>query len=60
LVRGRCHSFLHKDAGDYLAASEQFGVGDGTTKTFQLSKLSTMPGTSATYLRKVTHPLAGA
>lgn len=34
LVRGRCHTFLHKDWGDYQATAEPFGTGDGTTTTF--------------------------
>lgn len=34
LCRGRCHTFLHKDWGDFQAVNEPFGVGDGTTKTF--------------------------
>lgn len=60
LTRGRTHSFLHKDAADYLASNDQFGIGDGTTRTFQLSKLSKVAGTSVTYVRKVTRPLTGA
>lgn len=59
LTRGRTHSFLHKDSGDYKAVNEKFGTGDGATKTFQLSKLSTVAGTSVTYLRKIVHPVAG-
>lgn len=60
LTRGRCHSFLLKDWGDYQAEDEQFGTGDGTTTTFQLKKVTTLSGTSATYTRTITHPLAGA
>lgn len=59
LTRGRCHTFLHKDWGDFVAVNEPFGKGDGTTTTFQLSKTSTMPGTSATYQRTITKPVAG-
>lgn len=60
IVMGRTHSFLHKDWGDYLAQDAQFGLGDGVTKIFQLKKVSTMPGTSATYERTITKPVAGA
>src|SRR5574337_989281 len=59
LTRGRCHSFLVKDRGDFRAENEQFGVGDGTTKVFQLKKVSTLAGTSATYERTISRPLAG-
>jgi len=60
LVRGRCHTFLHKDWGDYEATAEPFGTGDGATTTFQLKKVSTYAGTSATYERTITKPVAGA
>lgn len=59
LCRGRCHSFLHKDWGDYQATNEPFGTGDGATKSFQLKKTSTLAGTSATYERTITKPVAG-
>lgn len=59
LCRGMCHTFLHKDWGDFEATNEPFGVGDGVTKTFQLKKTSTMPGTGATYERTITKPVAG-
>lgn len=60
IVRGRCHSFLHKDYGDYQAVDEPFGMGDGVTKVFQLQKVSTVAGTSATYVRTINKPVAGA
>src|SRR5690606_6994239 len=58
-ARGRNHTFLHKDWGDYRAEDEQFGIGDGTTTTFQLKKVSTLAGTSATYERIITKPKSG-
>lgn len=54
ICRGRNHSFLHRDWGDYEAIDEPFGIGDGTTTTFQLSKLSSDGG--GTYLRTITKP----
>jgi uncharacterized protein (TIGR02217 family) len=59
VTRGRCHSFLHKDWGDYQAEDAQFATGDGTTKTFQLKKTTVIAGTTATYVRTITHPVAG-
>ena len=60
VCQGKTHSFLHKDWGDYLANDAQFGIGDGATKVFQLSKVSKVAGTSATYTRVVNKPLVGA
>lgn len=56
--RGQLHSFLVKDYSDYEAVNDVFGEGDGTTKTFQLSKTSTFG--SASYVRTITKPLAGS
>lgn len=56
LCRGRAHTFLHKDRTDHHATNESIGTGDGTTTTFQLSKLSTLAGTTATYTRVITKP----
>lgn len=60
ICRGRAHTFLFKDWGDYRATNEPFGTGDGVTKTFQLKKISTIEGTSASYDRTITKPVAGA
>lgn len=54
VVRGRLHTFLHRDWADYTAVNERFGVGDGTNKIFQLRKTSTLG--SATYDRLITKP----
>lgn len=56
VVRGRLHSFLHKDWADYQADNSHFGTGDGTTVTFQLSKTSVVG--SATYTRTINKPVA--
>lgn len=55
VCRGRNHTFLHRDWGDFEAIGEQFGVGDGVTTVFQLSKLSTLSG-GGSYLRTITKP----
>jgi len=57
-MRGQLHSFLIKDWADNTANAAQFGQGDGTTKTFQLSIQSTFG--LATYTRTITKPQAGA
>lgn len=57
ICRGRNHTFLHRDWGDFEAVDEPFGVGDGVTVAFQLSKLSSEGG--GTYLRTITKPEAG-
>src|SRR5699024_4416741 len=56
LTRGKAHTFLHKDWADHRADNESIGTGDGVTTEFQLSKLSTVSGTSATYERIITKP----
>lgn len=55
IVRGRLHSFLHKDWADFHASNAAFGVGDGATTVFQLSKISTQ-GAGA-YTRVITKPV---
>lgn len=60
IVRGKLHTFLNRDWGDFQATDEPFGLGNGTTTIFQLSKLSSMPDfPTATYTRIVTKPDAG-
>lgn len=56
--RGMTYAFLFRDWTDYEADDEKFGVGDGTTKTFQLSKTSSLPG-GTPYTRIVRAPEAG-
>lgn len=56
--RGAVYAFLFRDWTDFNAADAQFGVGDGTTKTFQLSKTSSLPG-GTPYVRTVRAPEAG-
>lgn len=58
VMRGRLHTFLHRDYGDYIATDEPFGTGDGATTTFYLSKTSTVG--SGTYQRAITKPAVGA
>jgi len=56
--RGMANAFLFRDWTDYQAVDAQFGVGDGTTKTFQLSKTSSLPG-GTPYIRTIRAPDAG-
>lgn len=58
ICRGKTHTFLHRDWADYQAADAQFGIGDGTTNTFYLSKVSSSGG--GAYTRKITKPDVGA
>ena len=61
VMRGRLHTFLHRDWGDFTAVNEPFGTGDGTTAVFQLSKASSIPGfPAATYTRIITKPNVSA
>lgn len=55
ICRGRAHTFLFRDWGDFTAADDVFGTGDGVETVFQLSKLST-DVSGGTYLRTVTKP----
>ncbi len=52
ICRGMLHAFLFQDGMDPVAVDEPFGVGDGATETFQLSKLSV--GDGQEYRRIVT------
>lgn len=51
VCRGQLHAFLYRDPLDNEADNETFAFGDGTTDTFQLSKISTIDGVS--YVRNV-------
>lgn len=60
---GPLHTFLAKDFGDYRHgfagnnyAPMAFGIGDGTTQVFQLSKTYTFG--AASYVRPITKPVA--
>ncbi|BCH33119.1 hypothetical protein MesoLjLc_50490 [Mesorhizobium sp. L-8-10] len=55
--RGDFKAWLLKDWGDYQAAGEPFGVGDGSTKTFPLIK--TYTGGFNPYERTIRHPKSG-
>lgn len=54
---GRAHSFRFKDWGDYDLINETIGIGDGTTKAFQLRKTYTDGPFS--YVRTITKPVPG-
>lgn len=56
--RGRWAPFLFRDWSDFQAVDAQFGTGDGTTTTFQLSKTSSLPG-GTPYIRTVRAPESG-
>lgn len=56
ICRGRTHTFLHRDWGDFAASNEPFGTGDGTTTVFQLRKTSTLGAGS--YDRVIDKPNA--
>lgn len=58
VMRGRTHTFLHRDWGDFSAVDEPFGAGDGATTLFYLSKVSTVAG-GGSYTRLVDKPDAG-
>lgn len=44
VCRGMAHDFLYRDPLDSDATDEAFGIGDGVTQEFQLSKLSAIQG----------------
>lgn len=46
VARGMLHNFKFRDELDYEADDEPFATGDGTTKVFQLRKISTIDGVS--------------
>ena len=55
--RGRAHGFRFKDWTDHQALAQSLGVGDGTTKTFQLVKR--YPSGGVVESREITKPVAG-
>lgn len=54
VCRGQLHAFRFRDELDYQADQEVFGIGDGTTEVFQLSKTSLIDGIQ--YTREVYAP----
>ncbi len=56
VCRGNLHTFYMQDPTDYQATAEPFGVGDGITTIFQLSKRSSADGVD--YDREVYLPTA--
>lgn len=56
-MRGKLHTFLHRDWGDFNAADEPFGTGDGATTLFYLRKVSTVGAGS--YTRLIDKPDVG-
>lgn len=46
VARGQLHAFLFRDELDFEAVNELFGVGDGVTLEFPLSKISVEDGVS--------------
>ena len=55
--RGRAYGFRFKDWTDYQAFAQALGVGDGTTKTFQLVKHYASGGAAES--REITKPVGG-
>lgn len=55
--KGRAHGFRFKDWTDYKAIGQSIGTGDGTNKTFQLSRTYLSGG--STDVRTITKPVAG-
>ncbi len=55
--KGRAFGFRFKDWTDYQALAETLGTGDGTTRTFQLTKGYSSGGEVET--RTITKPVAG-
>lgn len=56
-ARGRLHGWRYLDRTNYVATTESFGTGDGSTATFQLTKND---GTSANaYNREIYKPISG-
>jgi uncharacterized protein (TIGR02217 family) len=56
-MRGRATGFRYKDWTDYQLEAEQFGIGDGATTDFQLTKTYTVG--SSSYVRNIKKPVQG-
>jgi len=54
IVRGRLHTFLHKDWADYQAENSEFAVADGISVAYRLKKTSQVG--AASYERIITKP----
>ena len=52
--KGRAYGFRFKDWSDYRGTSEQLGIGDGNTTSFQLVKHYVSGGD--THIRRITRP----
>ncbi len=55
--KGRAHGFRFKDWTDYKATAQPIGTGDGTNKSFQLSRTYSSGG--STDVRTITKPVSG-
>ena len=55
--RGKAVGFRFKDWGDYKAINQQIGVGNGSNKIFQLSKI--YASGSAAVAREIKKPVSG-
>ncbi len=53
--KGRAYAFRFKDWGDYSASSQQIGIGDGETTSFQLLKTYSSGG--ITQVRDIKKPV---
>ena len=53
--RGKGHGFRFKDWHDFTCTGEDIGTGDGTTRTFLLTK--TYPDDVEPYVRRITRPV---
>jgi uncharacterized protein (TIGR02217 family) len=62
-VMGKAYAFRFKDWADFNMYSQQIGVGDGTTLTFQVIKTYTIvpqSGSNQVYTRIINKPVVGS
>lgn len=59
-MRGRAYAFRFKDWSDFYIVNQQIGVGDGTTRVFQLVKTYTDPLGLSSYTRTIVKPVSGS
>ncbi len=57
IAKGPGHGFRVKDWGDFEAASQAIGTGNGATTTFQLKK--TYSNAAGSYVRTIKKPVSG-
>lgn len=58
-MMGRAYAFRYKDWADYQITNQTIGIGDGTTRTFQIIKTYSDPLNIQSFVRTIKKPVNG-